>query len=240
VVVCFAKYNSTQRAQRFHRESQRSAISTHVILKDSFEARAEVARIIHRGGVIAFRTDTFYGLGADPFNREALRKIRQLKSREERKPILLLISDLSEVGRFITHQSEAFKTVADRFWPGPITLIGRARSELPMELTAGTQTIGLRLPNDDNVRSLLRSCGGALTATSANSSGGEPATTAAEVMDYFPTGIDIVLDWGAVTTTQPSTVLDLSGEVPLLVREGAISREELARLSADFATCESV
>lgn len=229
MVVCFAKSNSTQRAQRFHRQSQRSAISTHLILKDSLEARAEAPRIIHRGGVIAFRTDTFYGLGADPFNREALRKIRQLKGREETKPILLLISDLSEVGRFITHQSETFTSVADRFWPGPITLIGSARPELPTELTAGTQTIGLRLPDDDNARSLLRACGGALTATSANVSGGDPATTAAQVMDYFPTGIDLVLDGGAVTVTQPSTVLDLSGETPRLVREGAISREELAR-----------
>ncbi|MDQ5845036.1 MAG: L-threonylcarbamoyladenylate synthase [Acidobacteriota bacterium] len=206
-----------------------------MILKDSQEARAEAARTIRLGGIIAFRTDTFYGLGADPFNREALRKIRQLKGREEGKPILLLISDLSEVDRFIANQSETFKSVADRFWPGPITLIGRARSELPMELTAGTQTIGLRLPNDDNVRSLVRACGRALTATSANPSGGDAATTAAEVMDYFPTGIDLVLDGGTVTATHPSTVLDLSGEVPLLVREGAITREELARLSADFA-----
>ena len=199
-----------------------------MILKYSHEARAEAARIIHLGGVIAFRTDTFYGLGADPLTASAVGKIRELKGREEAKPILLLISDLTEVDRFISHQSEIFKSVANRFWPGPITLIGAARPELPVELTAGTQTIGLRLPNDEDVRSLVRECGGALTATSANTSGGDPARTAAEVANYFPKGIDLVIDAGTVTATEPSTVLDLTEDKPLLIREGAIRRELLA------------
>ena len=204
-----------------------------MILKDSQEARAEAARIIHQGGVIAFRTDTFYGLGADPFNASAVRKIRELKGREEAKPILLLISDLSEVDRFLTHQSKVFKTVANRFWPGPITLIGKARLELPVELTAGTQTIGLRLPNDEDVRSLVRECGGALTATSANASGREPSKTAVEVAAYFPSGIDLVLDGGTVTAIEPSTVVDLSEDKPRLVREGLIKRAALEELFAD-------
>jgi L-threonylcarbamoyladenylate synthase len=201
-----------------------------LILKDSQAARVEAARIIHRGGVIAFRTDTFYGLGADPFNASAVNKIRELKGREEAKPILLLISDLNEVNRFIIHQSEVFKSVANRFWPGPITLIGIARSELPVELTAGTQTIGLRLPDNEDVRSLVRECGGALTATSANISGNDPARTAAEVVDYFPKGIDLVLDAGTVTATEASTVLDLTEDKPRLIREGAVRRERLVDL----------
>ncbi len=201
-----------------------------MILKDSQAARVEAARIIHRGGVIAFRTDTFYGLGADPFNASAVNKIRELKGREEAKPILLLISDLNEVNRFIIHQSEVFKSVANRFWPGPITLIGIARSELPVELTAGTQTIGLRLPDNEDVRSLVRECGEALTATSANISGNDPARTAAEVVDYFPKGIDLVLDAGTVTATEPSTVLDLGEDKPRLIREGAVRRERLVDL----------
>ena len=203
-----------------------------MILKDNQEARAEAAQIIYRGGVIAFRTDTFYGLGADPFNASAVSKIRELKGREEAKAILLLISDLTEVDRFITNQSEIFKSVANRFWPGPITLIGAARPELPVELTAGTHTIGLRLPNDEDVRSLVRECGGALTATSANTSGNDPARTAAEVANYFPKGIDLVVDAGTVTATEPSTVLDLTEDKPRLVREGAVKLEEL---SADYA-----
>jgi len=197
-----------------------------MIQNDSEEIRVQVARIIASGGVIAFRTDTFYGLGADPFNPDAIRKIRALKGREEAKPILLLISDLSEVDRFI-EQSEFFKLVASGHWPAPLTLIGVARPEVPIELTAGTNSLGVRLPDDANVRALVRSCGGALTATSANVSGRPPARTAKEVADYFPEGIDLIVDGGEVIATSSSTVLDLSGSDARLVREGAISREEL-------------
>jgi len=169
----------------------------------------EAAKIIRGGGIIAFRTDTFYGLGVAPLNQSAVKKIRELKGREDTKPILILISDLSEVDRFITHQSEVFKTVADRFWPGPLTLVGVARPALPAELTAGTGTIGVRLPDDDNVRSLVRACGGGLTATSANASGQPPARNAEDVRNYFPAGVDLIV------------------ERARLIREGAITREEL-------------
>lgn len=198
-----------------------------MIIEDNEEARIEAARIIAAGGVIAFRTDTFYGLGADPFNAEAVRKIRELKGREEAKPILILISDDSELDRF-TNNSQFLRMVATGHWPGPLTLIGGARPELPVELTAATRTIGVRLPDDDGVRGLVRACGGALTATSANISGQPPARTANEVENYFPEGIDLIVDGGEVTATQPSTVLDLNGPKPRLVREGAIPREELA------------
>ena len=196
------------------------------ILNDGENARTEAARIVAAGGVIAFRTDTFYGLGADPLSPSAIRKIRELKGREDGKPILLLISDDSEVDRFI-QQSEFFKLVARGHWPAPLTLIGVARPEVPSELTAGTNSLGVRLPDDDNVRALVRACGGALTATSANVSGQPPARTAQEVANYFPTGIDLILDGGEATATEPSTVLDVSKSQPRLVREGAISRDEL-------------
>ncbi len=187
----------------------------------------QAAKIISRGGVIAFRTDTFYGLGADPLSASAVRAVRELKGREETNPILVLISDLTEVERFIAHQSEMFKTVANRFWPGPLTLVGAARPELPTELTAATGTIGVRLPDDETVRALVRTCGGALTATSANVSGQPPARSAAYVRKYFPFGVDLTIDGGEVTATQASTVLDLSGEHARMVREGAVTRKEL-------------
>ncbi|MDQ2922034.1 MAG: L-threonylcarbamoyladenylate synthase [Acidobacteriota bacterium] len=187
-------------------------------------------RIISSGGVIAFRTDTFYGLGADPLNRDAVLRIRELKGREDAKPILLLISDASEISRFITKPSEAFQAVAERFWPGPLTLIGIARPELPTELIAETNSIGVRLPDDAHVRALVRACGGALTATSANISGRPPARTAKDVEEYFPSGIDLIIDAGEVTATQPSTVLDLSGPEARLIREGAIRKNDLEDL----------
>ncbi len=199
-----------------------------MIRQEADETRAEAARVIAAGGVIAFRTDTFYGLGADPFNRAALRRIRKLKGREDAKPILLLISDAREVDRFIVQRTAAFAEVAKHFWPGPITLIGVARAELSSELTAGTNSVGCRLPADEAVRNLARQCGGALTATSANTSGSAPACTAAEVQTYFPNGIDLIVDGGEVSATEPSTVLDLSGPKPRLIREGAIGRAELS------------
>jgi L-threonylcarbamoyladenylate synthase len=201
-----------------------------MIRSDSQTTRAEAARIISNGGLIAFRTDTFYGLGADPLNSAAVAKIRELKSREESKPILLLISDMDQLERFVGEQSGIFGLIATGHWPAPLTLIGPARAELPSELTAGTNTIGVRLPDDENVRALVRACGGALTATSANVSGEPPARTAKEVEDYFPKGIDLIIDGGEVTATEPSTVLDLSAAEPRLVREGAIPRAALGEL----------
>jgi L-threonylcarbamoyladenylate synthase len=200
-----------------------------VILKDNAETRTEAAEIIAAGGVIAFRTDTFYGLGADPFNSRAIRKIRLLKGREDAKPILLLISDESEVDRFI-QQAEFFKLVARKHWPAPLTLIGVSRPEVPSALTANTHSLGVRLPDEDNLRALVRACGGALTATSANVSGQPPARTAKEVENYFPAGIDLIIDGGEVTATEASTVLDVSSSEVRLVREGAVSREDLKEL----------
>jgi L-threonylcarbamoyladenylate synthase len=180
--------------------------------------------------VVAFRTDTFYGLGADPLNVQAVRAIRQLKGREDSKPILLLISDASVVERYLENPSASFRGVAKRHWPGPITLIGKSKADISDELTASSGTIGLRLPDDENVRDLVRACGGALTATSANPAGREPARTADEVQSYFPEGLDLIVDSGEVTVSAPSTVVDLSTDRAKLIREGAISKQALADL----------
>ena len=180
------------------------------------------AQIVSAGGVIAFRTDTFYGLGADPFNVSAVSKIRELKGREENKPILLLLSEASVGDRFIADRSEAFEEVARKFWPGPLTIVGVAVANLPPEITAGTGTVGVRVPADEGVRDLVRTCGGALTATSANPSGSEPARSAKDVFDYFGDKIDFILDGGEVITTEPSTVLDVTTSPPRVIRQGAV------------------
>jgi L-threonylcarbamoyladenylate synthase len=198
-----------------------------MILAESEQTRIQAAEIIQSGGVIAFRTDTFYGLGVDPFNRQAISRIRALKGREEAKPILVLIADASVVDRFVVERSALFVRVCERHWPGPLTLVARARAELPSDLTAGTGTIGIRLPDDNCVRELIRVCGGALTATSANASGLAPSRTPAEVESFFPGGIDLIIDGGEVTVTEASTVLDLSGPEPQLIRAGAVTMEEL-------------
>jgi L-threonylcarbamoyladenylate synthase len=180
------------------------------------------AEVIANGGVIAFRTDTFYGLGADPFNAAAVARIRGLKGRDDNKPILLLISDPEQVERLIVERSESFVRAAESFWPGPLTIIGRAVAALPAAITAGTGTVGVRLPADESVRELVRECGGVLTATSANPSGREPGRSVAEVASYFSSGLDLIVDGGEVTATEPSTVLDATTSPPRVVREGAI------------------
>jgi L-threonylcarbamoyladenylate synthase len=193
-----------------------------------------IANSITRGDVIAFRTDTFYGLGADPFNREAVQKIKRLKGREDHKPILIVISDEDQVARFIDEPPAAFNQLAKAFWPGPLTLIGKANPALPPDITAGTKTVGVRLPNDDRVRALVRACGGALTATSANPSNAAPAGTAKEVENYFRASIELVVDDGDAKTDRPSTVVDVSGAEPKLIREGVIAWTEIrSNLNAD-------
>lgn len=177
--------------------------------------------------MIAFRTDTFYGLGADPFNADAVARIRELKGREDDKPILLLISDLEQVVRLIAERTEQFNQIAERFWPGPLTIIGKANTDLPEGITAGTGTVGVRLPNDEIVCRLVRDRGGVLTATSANPAGREPARSAQEVASYFPKGLDLIIDGGEVTATEPSTVVDATTSPIRVVREGAIAATDI-------------
>jgi L-threonylcarbamoyladenylate synthase len=187
------------------------------------------AETIAGAGVIAFRTDTFYGLGVDPFNRNAIRKLKQLKGREDSKPILIVISDIHQVTRFINEPSSAFNYLAKALWPGPLTLIGKAIADVPHDITAGTRTVGVRLPDDEKVRALVHSCGGALTATSANPSTLASARNAHTVEDYFGEAIDLIVDDGEAKTHQASTVVDASGSRPKLIREGVLSWKEIEK-----------
>jgi L-threonylcarbamoyladenylate synthase len=197
-----------------------------MIVKDGEEARERAARVISAGGVIGFRTDTFYGLGADPFNPDAVRHVNELKGRDG-KPILVVVSDASEAERFIFNRSKLFDAICARHWPGALTIVVGAKPEVPYELTAGSDAVGLRLPDDEEVRLLIRACGGALTATSANLAGEPPARTAEEVAHFFPEGIELIVDGGTARGDKPSTVLDISCSTPHLIREGAIARSEL-------------
>lgn len=186
--------------------------------------------MIRSGGVIAFRSDTFYGLGADPFNPQAVQRIRDLKGREDKKPILVVISDTPQVNRLIASRSRSFDELTERFWPGPLTVIGEAAAALPIELTAGTKTVGVRLPDDDKVRALVAACGGALTATSANASGQSPARTAEETEKYFDNQLDLIVDGGHAKSEAPSTVVDATTDQLRLIREGVLPWSEIRRV----------
>jgi len=198
-----------------------------VIIAYKSESFGVIAKTIASGGVIAFRTDTFYGLGADPFNRAAVQRINEFKGREDNKPILVVISDRDQASRFITAPSPAFNHLANTFWPGPLTLIGEATADIPVEVTAGTKTIGIRLPGDERVRALLQACGGALTATSANPSQLGAARNAHTCEDYFGEAVDLIVDDGESKSDRPSTVVDTSGQEAKLIREGVVRWSEI-------------
>lgn len=197
-----------------------------LIYPDDAGGRERAAAAVASGGVIAFRTDTFYGLGADPFNRAALRALNELKGREN-KPVLVLVSAAAAAERFVSVRPALFDHLARRHWPGALTLVVKARAEIPELLTAGTGAIGVRLPADDDVKRVVGACGGALTATSANTAGRPPARNAAEAAAYFPSGLALVVDGGETRAELPSTVLDVTGARPRLVREGVVTREAL-------------
>ena len=194
---------------------------------DNDATRKLAAEIVLNGGLVAFRTDTFYGLGADPLNRLAVERLRTIKGRDEGKPILLLIADIRDLDRLVSAKPPLFELLSKQFWPGPLTIVLPANVDLPDDVTAGTDSVGLRLPDDAVARALVRVCGGRLTATSANPSGQAPATSAAQVQEYFPRGIDLIIDGGSVTATAPSTVVDITCEAPRIIREGVVSRTEL-------------
>jgi L-threonylcarbamoyladenylate synthase len=197
-----------------------------MIVRDGEKGRERAAKVIASGSVVAFRTDTFYGLGADPFNPDAVRRVNELKGRDG-KPILVVVSDSIEAERFIIKRSKIFEAVCARYWPGALTIVVNAKPEVPEELTAGSGTVGLRLPDTEATRSLIRACGGALTATSANLAGELPARTAQEVAHSFSQRLDLIVDGGTALVDKPSTILNLSGATPLILREGAISRREV-------------
>lgn len=209
---------------------ERDAATTQ-LLPDGEEARLRAAEVVRRGGLLAFRTDTFYGIGADPFNPRAVRRIDELKGREG-KPILVLVSDRAWAERLTESRGRLFDILGERFWPGPLTLVLAADERLPVELTAGTGTVGVRYPADEAVCRFVEACGGVLTATSANLAGQPPARSAGEALAAFPQGLELIVDGGETAAEKPSSVVDISGSEARLIREGALAWREIQNVLA--------
>jgi len=186
------------------------------------EAFARCVDVIKAGGVIAYPTDTFYGLGADPRSRRAVNKVFEIKGRGADQPILLLLHDCAEVTAWTTAVTPSAERLMDRFWPGPLTLVFTARSDIFPELTGRTGTIGLRVPGNELTRALLGQAGNALTGTSANRSGSPSPRTLDEVMRDLGSRVDLVLDGGVSAADRPSTVVDVTAEPPRIIRMGAV------------------
>lgn len=184
---------------------------------------------IRRGRVVAFPTDTFYGLGADPFNLSAVERVYQIKGRPRTKPLLLLVGDLEQAKMVATELPETFHDLAQKFWPGPLTIVVRASHRLPLKVTGGTGNIGLRLPNSKLSLALIRCAGVPVTATSANLSTLPSCTTASQVLGQIGGRVDVLIDGGKVTSDHPSTVVDMTGPSLRILREGVIGRSKLRK-----------
>ena len=187
----------------------------------------EIVSLLRAGGVIAFPTDTAYGLAADPFNESAVERIFKIKGRPETKPILLLVDSVA-MAESVIRTTDVFYRVVEAFWPGPLTIIMHSVASVPTMITAGTKTVGLRWPVAGFATALVSRFGGAVTATSANRSGMPSAVTAEEVVRQLGDSIDALVDGGMLPSSAGSTLLDLTADPPVLLREGPLSFEALA------------
>jgi L-threonylcarbamoyladenylate synthase len=195
---------------------------------------AAAAELLRRGGIVAYPTETFYGLGALWHRRDALHRLAQAKLRPEGKPLPLLAADRAQVAEVAGPLGEAAERLAARFWPGPLTLVLPAAAAVPAEITAGTGTVGIRIPGSEVARDLAAAAGAALVSTSANLSGEPPPTTPQALSPALLARIDGVLDAGPTPGGLPSTVVapGEGGTGVALVREGAIPWDEVLRALA--------
>ncbi len=184
--------------------------------------------VVRGGGIIAFPTETFYGLGVDPFNVPAVQRLYDLKGRSpQTRPILVLIRSRHELQALVSEITSAAERLMQACWPGPLTLVFRAAVPVPSVLTAGTGTIGVRLSAYPDVQRVLEMFGGPLTGTSANRTGHPPVTTAEEVERAFGADVDLILNGGPTPGGLPSTVVDTTVSPPRLIREGCVSQSVL-------------
>ncbi len=181
---------------------------------------SEAADIIRRGGLVAFPTETVYGIGADGSNPDAIRRIYEAKGRHESKPILVLISHRKDLGRLVQCIPGRVNALMDACWPGPLTLVFRASGDVPRELLGQGTTIGVRHSSASIAGALCRAAERPVTAPSANRSDGAEPLTAEEVAAQIGDRVDLILDGGHSPSDQPSTVVDVSNGAPRLIRAG--------------------
>ena len=190
--------------------------------QDALIRRAVV--VLQAGGVVAFPTETFYGLAADAMNGDAIERIFAIKGRAFSNPIALIAGDKSGIGALVAEIPAAAQRLMQAFWPGPLTLLFSASFRISPRLTAGTGKIGIRVSSHPIAAGLARRLDGPITATSANLSGAPECSTAAEVLANLGDCVDLVIDGGATPGGQGSTLFDITSDPPACLREGAISR----------------
>jgi len=189
---------------------------------------------IRSGEVLGMPTDTFYGLAADPFNLRAVDRVYDIKTRSRHKPLSLLIASVEQAEEMAKGLTDEFYALARKFWPGPLTIIVRAGSRLPLKVTANTGNVALRVPNAKIPLAVVTAAAIPITATSANLSGASECTSADQVHDQLHGRINIIVDGGPSPRDVASTIVDLTDETTRwrIMREGAIPADEISNFFA--------
>jgi tRNA threonylcarbamoyl adenosine modification protein (Sua5/YciO/YrdC/YwlC family) len=194
------------------------------------ELIAKVVQSLNAGQVAALPTDTFYGLAVDPVNLRAVDRIYEIKTRARHKPLSLLISETAQAYGLARDIDTAFDRLAERFWPGPLTLVVKAGTRLPLRVTANTGNVALRVPESPIARAVVDRLGLPITATSANLRGMPECTSCDRVFAQLCDQIPLIVDGGPTARAVPTTIVDLSGggNSWMILREGAIPTHEIA------------
>lgn len=190
---------------------------------------------IRRGELVAFPTETVYGLGADAFNMEAVARIYEVKGRPENNPLPVQVARKEDIQKVAFEIPEIALRLVDKYFPGPLTLVLRASPNLPYLVTAGTGKVGIRIPNHPVAQKLIKASGTPIVAPSANISGEPPPTSADEVLAYLDGRINILLDAGHTILKESSTVIDMTKTPPKIIREGSIRAKELADIFKEYS-----
>ena len=184
---------------------------------------------LKEGGLVAFPTETVYGLGADALNKTASTKIYAAKGRPSDNPLIVHITNMGALDKIADIIQEVAYKVADAYWPGPLTMIFQKTEEVPYETTGGLDTVAVRMPSDEIARALIDAGGGYIAAPSANTSGRPSPTKAEHVEEDLSGKIEMILDGGAVDIGVESTILDMTVTPPMILRPGAITKEKIGR-----------
>ncbi len=197
------------------------------LLKADKESLSLAGRLLSEGNVVAIPTETVYGLAADAFNGNAVADVFRAKGRPQDNPLIVHISDICQVELLARLFPENAKKLADKFWPGPLTMILPKRSEIPDEVTCGLDTVGIRFPSNKTAQAIINAAGTPLAAPSANRSGSPSPTTARHVFEDMDGRIPLIIDGGDCEVGLESTVITLATEIPMLLRPGAITHKQL-------------
>lgn len=213
-------------------EKRRESMNTKIVKitvcgKVNDEELLEAAEILKGGGLVAFPTETVYGLGANALNEKAAKKIYAAKGRPSDNPLIAHISCMDELPALASEIPDAARRLAMRFWPGPLTMVFKKQSRVPDGTTGGLDTVAVRMPSDPVANRLIRLAGVPVAAPSANTSGRPSPTRAEHVIEDMAGKIEMILDGGEVGIGVESTIVDVSGEIPTLLRPGAVTLEML-------------